>query len=124
MSEEPCKRCGIGPRYRYRAGGQSYSYCRECKREIDREWRKTHPLTDEQRRRQRTRSITGYLRATGRLKPEPCLLCGATEVQVHHPDYNNPYRVEWLCMPCHIEHHRVHGPAGREPWWFPGDNRL
>jgi len=123
MNEEPCARCGIGPRYRYR-NGQSFTYCLDCKRAAEREWRRTHPLSDEQKVRARTRAIARYLRAQGRLNPEPCLLCGAAETQMHHPDYNNPYRVEWLCMPCHIEHHRVSGPAGREPWWFPEDNRL
>jgi hypothetical protein len=43
---------------------------------------------------------------TGRLKKEPCEICGTTEkIQGHHEDYNKPLEVRWLCF----KHHREHG---------------
>lgn len=31
---------------------------------------------------------------------------GRTKVQAHHPDYNRPLEVLWLCQPCHHEWHK------------------
>jgi hypothetical protein len=39
----------------------------------------------------------------GRVKRQPCEVCGATEnIEAHHEDYAKPLEVEWLCP----EHHR------------------
>lgn len=38
--------------------------------------------------------------------PEPCVACGNAEAQMHHPDYSQPLFVEWLCRPCHLDHHQ------------------
>lgn len=43
-----------------------------------------------------------------------CEICGATPVfkdgrtgiQAHHPNYNKPLEVMWLCQPCHHEWHK------------------
>jgi hypothetical protein len=42
----------------------------------------------------------------GQLTPGPCERCTAVKAQAHHPDYRQPYRVIWLCHPCHqkVEH--------------------
>ena len=42
----------------------------------------------------------------GKLIPQPCK-CGATKVEMHHPDYSKPLLVEWLCRPCHLDHHKL-----------------
>jgi len=45
----------------------------------------------------------------GRLvKPKSCHHCGKSRVrlQKHHPDYNFPLVVEWVCCPCHGIAHR------------------
>jgi len=41
----------------------------------------------------------------GRLTQKPCIKCGAKKTEAHHPDYNNPLDVEWLCRSCHLAEH-------------------
>lgn len=42
----------------------------------------------------------------GRIRKEPCALCGGSEhVHAHHKDYAEPLVVVWLCAKCH---HRLH----------------
>ena len=42
--------------------------------------------------------------------PEPCQLCGADGQHRHHPDYDKPYEIVWLCESCH---HKLH-PRNRK----------
>lgn len=45
----------------------------------------------------------------GRLvKPEKCERCGrpSPNLQAHHEDYSRPLDVEWVCEPCHKQHHK------------------
>jgi hypothetical protein len=42
----------------------------------------------------------------GRLQRQPCEVCGAVDVQMHHDDYAKPLEVRWLCPPHHGEIHR------------------
>jgi predicted DNA-binding protein YlxM (UPF0122 family) len=54
--------------------------------------------------------------ARGRVKrPEACEMCGnkppkkkngASQVEAHHPDYNKPLEVMWLCQRCHHKWHK------------------
>ena len=41
----------------------------------------------------------------GRLNKKPCL-CGDKKVEAHHPDYNKPLNVLWVCKKCHVNIHR------------------
>lgn len=41
----------------------------------------------------------------GRLKREPCFMCGEPDSQAHHADYGRPLQVTWLCAKHHIEAH-------------------
>ena len=44
----------------------------------------------------------------GRIKRNPCEICGSVKSEAHHADYSRPLNVRWLCS----EHHKqVH--AGR-----------
>jgi len=42
---------------------------------------------------------------SGRLEKSPCVRCGNPVVEAHHPDYNQPLLVVWLCRSCHYEAH-------------------
>jgi len=56
-------------------------------------------------------SILNYAVVSGKIKRQPCRICGVTEkVHGHHPDYQNPLEVEWLCHFHHlVEHGKVMG---------------
>ena len=75
-----------------------------------REWRKTHPMTEEQRVKDRARSYANVYLRRGKLKKRPCEFCGSPESQMHHEDYSRPLWVHWFCRTCHLILHRT--PAG------------
>ena len=100
-----CSRCkGPGDRAPYR-------YCRACVNAYKREHRpKYRELDEETRRKGITRAYTRVLVKRGQLDRGPCRDCGTTEnVHGHHPDYSDPWRVIWLCAPCHRHEHWAHG---------------
>lgn len=70
-----------------------------------REWRKIHPLTEEQKRRDNARSYAGVYLRRGLLRKRPCP-CGSEDSEMHHPDYSKPLDVVWRCRPCHLRLHR------------------
>jgi len=60
----------------------------------------TYPL------RRAAHIITGNAIRDGRLKKQPCLICGGNS-EAHHPDYSRPLDVVWLCSKHHKETHRL-----------------
>lgn len=42
----------------------------------------------------------------GKITPWPCEVCGA-KAQAHHPHYESPLLVTWLCDPHHKEAHAI-----------------
>lgn len=98
-----CSKCG-----RLEApNGQRY--CRACHREYMRTWRKIHPLSEEQRKKDNCRSYAHVYLRLGRLVRRPCEVCGLLDSQMHHDDYSKPLEVRWLCRPCHLKLHKSHG---------------
>jgi hypothetical protein len=43
------------------------------------------------------RAATAKLLRQGKLKRQPCAICGARETFVHHIDYSDPLAIKWLC---------------------------
>lgn len=41
----------------------------------------------------------------GKIQREPCEICGEEKSQGHHPDYNKPLKVIWLCS---LHHKKIH----------------
>jgi hypothetical protein len=56
----------------------------------------------------RKKANTAVARAVreGRLKKQPCWVCGEKAV-AHHPDYDRPLDVVWLCQPHHKQAHAL-----------------
>lgn len=47
----------------------------------------------------------------GKLKKQPCFMCGSIKVEAHHPDYSKPLDVIWLCPACHKGIHAYENKA-------------
>ena len=63
-------------------------------------WRREFP------NRARAQSAVQYALKKGRLKKLPCLVCGEKAV-AHHPDYDRPLDVVWLCQSHHKQTHAL-----------------
>lgn len=94
-----CSRCGK-PRER-----KSHRYCRACSAAYLRAWRREHPLSEEQRRKDNCRSYANVYKRRGKLIPKSCRKCGGP-AEMHHPDYTKPLLVVWLCRKHHLQLHR------------------
>lgn len=57
------------------------------------------------RTRFRARWLLSHALAAGKIVKLPCKVCGARDSQAHHPDYDQPLMVVWLCLPCHRKEH-------------------
>ena len=62
-------------------------------------WAAKHP-----KRRKASQIVSNAVR-DGRLHKTPCLVCGEAKVEGHHPDYDRPLDVVWLCVPHHKQTH-------------------
>lgn len=99
-----CSRCGERPRR------SSHPWCAFCHAAYMRQWRRAHTLTPEGRRKDIARSKAGVYLRRGKITRQNCP-CGSPESEMHHPDYDRPYDVEWLCRSCHLATHRVKSTA-------------
>lgn len=80
--------------------------CKTCHAAYMREWRKTHPLNAEQRRKANARAYLHVYVKRGKVAKLPCAWCGAcTELEAHHHDYSRPLEVVWLCRGHHLAVH-------------------
>lgn len=95
-----CGRCNINeirPNHRY---------CLPCHASYMRTWRKTHPLTHSQRRKDRCHALSKYYVRIGTIERKPCEIKGClNESQMHHDDYSKPLNVRWFCRPHHLQLH-------------------
>ena len=66
-------------------------------------WRRNNP------RRYQAHLAVGRLKRKGLLTPQPCEVCGAERAEAHHPDYDRPSLVSWLCRRHHVQLHRREG---------------
>ena len=63
----------------------------------------------EKQKRIKARSDLNHAVKQGKVKKVSCQKCGSKYSQAHHPNYNNPLNVQWLCQSCHWNlHSRIH----------------
>lgn len=70
-------------------------------------------ICDKPTAAQRVTAMRIYQRAVRRgelVRATTCAWCAAENVPTdgHHPDYNRPLMVVWLCEPCHHAHHKAY----------------
>jgi len=58
-------------------------------------------LTDEQYRKYEARWKAQQAFKRGWINKSPCYICGSDKSQKHHPDYERPLFVIWLCTKHH-----------------------
>ena len=58
--------------------------------------------------RRRAWNAVAKAKAKGRLKAGSCAVCGATaSVHAHHPNYDKPLEIVWLCRAHHDAEHAL-----------------
>lgn len=101
-----CSKCSgdLGDRY----GKQRY--CKSCHAANMRATRPKHSeLPDEARKRANARAYAHVYVKRGKIIKDSCVKCGDPKSEIHHPDYNKPTLVIWMCRKCHLEHHQSNG---------------
>ena len=116
-----CRECGVEfvpETYHLK----SYAHmCRPCIRKNRRQYfarhhdqrrlyRRIYQLTHQHKQRAR-REVHKKI-ASGELQRQPCEVCGCLPVEAHHPDYDKPLEIKWLCKQHHIE---LHNPKTYAP---------
>lgn len=62
--------------------------------QVTKNWRAAHPGRG---------SAQGKAERHHRKAPDHCQMCGLPKkLERHHPDYNLPLLIVWLCKPCHV----------------------
>ncbi len=125
-NKELCCKCKVEPRQGH------HRYCVACRRAYNREWvekRGGHiaSLTPNQRRKMTARRYAYNLMRRGKLKKEPCKVCGDPNVEMHHLDYEpKTVNIEWLCPVHHVEATREGRKQEPEPAkdWTPDPRKA
>ncbi len=69
------------------------------------------------RQKRRARGWVARMVRRGALDRPAACACGARAVlHAHHVDYGRPFRVEWVCVPCHARLHRPTDPGQMTLW--------
>lgn len=84
---------------------------RRKRREGDKKWQQEHK-SQRIYEKKATTAVSHAIR-DGKLKKQPCEVCGERIAEAHHDDYNYPLVVRWLCKDCHAEWHRNNKPIRR-----------
>ena len=97
---EPCLKC---PSPRRRGGRWCLAHHAAYQRLHRPKHRDLPPLA---RRKANARAYLKVYLRRGRLKRLPCQECQGVPAQGHHPNYDRPLEVVWLCRECHLKEHR------------------
>jgi hypothetical protein len=72
----------------------------EAAKRIHQEWKNKYP-----HRRTAQNKVAAAIKQ-GKLKALPCFVCGE-KAEAHHPDYDQPLDVVWLCPSHHKQAHAI-----------------
>jgi len=67
---------------------------------------RTRKYRNEYPNRRKANAMVARALRAGTLKKQPCWVCGAAAL-AHHPDYDRPLDVVWLCQPHHKQAHAL-----------------
>ena len=67
--------------------------------------KKLSELDPEAKKRANARSYLHVYVRKGKVAKKPCEVCGNENSEAHHPDYDKPLEVRWLCRDHHLELH-------------------
>jgi DNA-directed RNA polymerase subunit N (RpoN/RPB10) len=67
---------------------------------VNEAWKASNP------KRRAAQVILGNAVRRGAIRPLPCFVCGS-KAEAHHPDYDAPLSVVWLCPPHHKQTHAM-----------------
>lgn len=96
-----CSKCGL------KNDRLPQRYCRKCHAANMRANRPKHQdLPELQRKKANARAYANVYLRRGLIQKMPCITCGNENAEKHHPDYDKPLQIVWLCKVCHIKHHR------------------
>ena len=127
-----CKICGIEKEiedyYTHKQMADGHlNICKECVkirvrqhahteygRMVEKKWLKTPKGKAKKKRhlyrfrklnpdKERAHNLAKHALDNGKIKRQPCEICGDINTQKHHPDYSRPLYVRWLCF----KHHRM-----------------
>lgn len=132
MSSKRCFKCGdikpLSEFYVHREMGDGHlNKCKQCARKDATRHRGNkldeYRAYDRARGNRQSRSYIGEYRKrfpnkhkahqavasalkSGAISAEPCFVCGG-KAEAHHPDYDAPLSVVWLCPPHHKQAHAL-----------------
>jgi hypothetical protein len=92
-----CKTCDLLVKAKYRKSEKGMDVARKS----------TYRSISKSPLERKARTAVANAIATGKLKKQPCFMCGLEKAEAHHADYNNPLGVTWLCRQHHIEAHNL-----------------
>jgi hypothetical protein len=72
----------------------------ELRKKVGAEWRESNPS------RRAAQVALGNAVRSGKVIPQPCFVCGEA-AEAHHPNYDAPLDVVWLCPPHHKQAHAL-----------------
>lgn len=82
------------------------SECKDCYREYGKSpIRKKYLSTPDRQRKKKIKDMVHNRVVSGAIIKMPCMACGDLSVEAHHPDYNKPFEIVWLCDKHHKEKH-------------------
>lgn len=81
--------------------------CKECQHKYYKEWYKKNGRNRNKKAQKAEWEVNKAKKNGTLIVPEKCELCGKSgDIRAHHPNYNKPLEIIWVCRSCHRNLHR------------------